>query len=199
MSTAHFRSLLRRLHRWIALALTPVFVLVILSGAVLAFKPVLTASPVSSVSVSAATVAEALARIDPRGRANQVTVSPDASTLMVKSNNPAGPSGRFEMASGELAASQPGPDVFAIVLDLHKKLLLGLGIVVEIAAYAMTALILMGLALGLPRLRNTLSGWHLGIGWLALPLVLLAPLTGTLMALHIGGVDLPPVQAGPPV
>ena len=199
MSTAHFRSLLRRLHRWIALALTPVFVLVILSGAVLAFKPVLTASPESTVSVSAATVAEALARIDPRGRANQVTVSPDASTLMVKSNNPAGPSGRFEMASGELAASQPGPDVFAIVLDLHKKLLLGLGIVVEIAAYAMTALILMGLALGLPRLRNTLSGWHLGIGWLALPVVLLAPLTGTLMALHIGGVDLPPVQAGPPV
>ncbi|TVO66794.1 nitric oxide synthase [Denitromonas ohlonensis] len=199
MTVARFRSVLRQLHRWIALVLTPVFVLVILSGAVLALKPVLTAAPAASVSVSAETVAEALVKIDPRGRATGVIVSPDASTLRVTSKNPVGPSGQYAMSTGELTASQPGPDVFAVVLDLHKNLLLGLSIVVEIAAYAMTVLIVMGLLLGLPRLRNTLAGWHLGIGWLALPLVLLAPLTGALMALHIGGAELPPVQAGPPV
>lgn len=199
MTVARFRSVLRQLHRWIALALTPVFVLVILSGAVLALKPVLTAAPAASVSVSAETVAEALIKIDPRGRATGVIVSPDASTLRVTSKNPVGPSGQYALSTGELTASQPGPDVFAVVLDLHKNLLLGLGIVVEIAAYAMTVLIVMGLLLGLPRLRNTLAGWHLGIGWLALPLVLLAPLTGALMALHIGGPELPRVQGGPPV
>lgn len=199
MTIARFRPLLRRLHRWIALALTPVFVLVVLSGAVLALKPVLTAAPVPSTAVGAAVLAEALARIDPRGQASQVVVSPDDGAVMLASRQPDGPSGRFDLSTGAPTAEQPGPDVFAVALDLHKNLLLGLGIVVEIAAYAMTALILIGLLLGLPRLRSTLAGWHLGVGWLALPLVLLAPLTGALMALHIGGAELPPVQPGPPV
>lgn len=199
MTAPRLRFILRRLHRWVALALTPVFVLVILSGAVLALKPALTAAPAPSTSVSAGELAGALARIDPRGQVSRVTVSPDAGTVTLASRQADGPSGRFDIASGAPTAVQPGPDVFAVVLDLHKNLLLGLGIVVEIAAYAMTALIVMGLLLGLPRLRNTLAGWHLGIGWLALPLVLLAPLTGALMALHIGGAELPPVQPGPPV
>lgn len=179
--------------------LTPVFALIILSGAVLALKPVFTAAPAPSAAVSAGALAEALDRIDPRGQASQVVVSPKDGTVMLASRQPDGPSGRFDLSTGVPTAEQPGPDVFAVALDLHKNLLLGLGTVVEIAAYAMTALILIGLLLGLPRLRNTLAGWHLGIGWLALPLVLLAPLTGALMALHIGGAELPPVQPGPPV
>ncbi|KAA3651016.1 MAG: nitric oxide synthase [Proteobacteria bacterium] len=199
MTAPRVRSVLRRLHRWIALTLTPVFVLLILSGAVLALKPVFSAAPAPSAALSAGVLAEALARIDPRGQASRLVVSPDEGTVTLASRQADGPSGRFDIATGAPTAEQPGPDVFALVLDLHKNLLLGLGIVVEIGAYAMTALILIGLLLGLPRLRSTLAGWHLGIGWLALPLVLLAPLTGALMALHIGGAELPPVQPGPPI
>ena len=51
--------------------------------------------------------------------------------------------------------------------------------------------------MGLPRLRNTLSGWHKGMAWFTLPLVLLSPLTGLCMALGLtfqsGGVP----AAGP--
>ncbi len=49
--------------------------------------------------------------------------------------------------------------------------------------------------MGWPRLRNTLSGWHEGFGWGILPLVILSPLTGLLLAL---GVTLTPVSPAPP-
>ena len=199
MNTAKYRPLLRRLHRWVALALTPVFAIVILSGGVLALKPLFAPAAVQTNSAEGPAIAAALARIDPQGLATSVAVSPDGGSLVLQSRGSTGPSGSFDPASGIANAEQPGPDFFAIVLDLHKNLLLGLGIVVEIAAYAMSALIVVGLFLGLPRLRNTLLGWHQGVAWLALPLVVLAPLTGTLMALHIGTPSLPPIQQGPPI
>ena len=34
-------------------------------------------------------------------------------------------------------------------------------------------------------------GWHRGIGWLLLPVVMLLPLTGVLMSLHVGMPELP--------
>jgi hypothetical protein len=47
---------------------------------------------------------------------------------------------------------------------------------------AMVSLMVLGILVGLPRLRNTLSGWHKGTAWFALPLILLSPLTGLCMA-----------------
>ena len=173
------------------------FAIIILSGGVLALKPLFAPAAAQTNSAEGPAIAAALARIDPQGLATSVAVSPDGTSLVLQSRGSTGPSGSFDPASGIANAEQPGPDFFAIVLDLHKNLLLGLGIVVEIAAYAMSALIVVGLFLGLPRLRNTLLGWHQGVAWLALPLVVLAPLTGTLMALHIGTPSLPPIQQGP--
>jgi hypothetical protein len=36
--------------------------------------------------------------------------------------------------------------------------------------------------MGLPRLRNSLAGWHKGTAWFSLPLILLSPATGLCMA-----------------
>jgi hypothetical protein len=49
----------------------------------------------------------------------------------------------------------------------------------------MLGLILLGTLMGWPKLRNTLSGWHKGAGWLLLPLLVLSPLTGLLMAFGV--------------
>jgi hypothetical protein len=43
----------------------------------------------------------------------------------------------------------------------------------------------IGILMGLPRLRNTLSGWHKGTAWFTLPLILLSPLTGLLLELGL--------------
>ena len=73
------------------------------------------------------------------------------------------------------------------------------GLLVEIAIYAMVAILMIGLVFGLPRLRNTVKGWHSGLSWLALPLVVLAPVTGLLMTLHVGLPPAPPLEAGAPI
>lgn len=47
---------------------------------------------------------------------------------------------------------------------------------------AMVTILLLGIAMGLPRLRNTLPGWHKATAWFTLPLISLSPLTGLCMA-----------------
>jgi uncharacterized iron-regulated membrane protein len=77
--------------------------------------------------------------------------------------------------------------------QLHERLLLGNSWLVVGSTIAMLAVIAIGIAMGLPRLRNTLAGWHQGTAWSLLPLVILSPLTGLLIAF---GVTLTPA-AGP--
>jgi uncharacterized iron-regulated membrane protein len=54
--------------------------------------------------------------------------------------------------------------------------------------------------MGLPRLRNTLSGWHKGTAWFTLPLILLSPLTGLCLAFGLTFQAAPaPTSGGRPV
>lgn len=39
--------------------------------------------------------------------------------------------------------------------------------------------------MGWPRIQNTISGWHEATAWVLLPLLVLSPLTGILMAFRI--------------
>lgn len=192
---AMFPDTLKRLlviaHRWLALALAPIFLLILLSGAILAFKPIVGgAGPSAPANVD--TVVAALEVIDPTHQATSVSLSADGRSIRLKSNDPA-VVGTFDLATRTPAISSDF-DLFAFALDLHKNLLVGVGLVVEIATYVMVAILAIGLFLGLPRLRNTLMGWHSGLGWLALPLVALAPVTGLLMILHIGTPTLPMIE-----
>ncbi len=61
-------------------------------------------------------------------------------------------------------------------------MLLDLGWLVTGATIAMLLIALLGSLMGLPRIRNSLSGWHQGAAWLALPFVILSPLTGLALA-----------------
>ena len=49
----------------------------------------------------------------------------------------------------------------------------------------MLALIVLGIFMGLPRLRNTVAGWHKATAWILLPLVVLSPLTALAMAFGV--------------
>jgi sulfite reductase (NADPH) flavoprotein alpha-component len=186
---------LLRIHRWLALALAPFFLLILLSGAILACKPIVegTRTP-ASVNVSA--VQATLAAVDPQNQASQLALSADGTLLTVKSRAPA-VNGSFDLQTHE--PRRAAFDVFDFALRLHKSLLVGAGFIVEIATYVMVALIVIGLLLGWPTLRNTLMGWHAGLAWLALPLVLLTPVTALLMILHLGSPVAPPMARGPAV
>ncbi len=59
----------------------------------------------------------------------------------------------------------------------------------------MIVLMLLGVAMGWPRFANTVSGWHKGVAWGLLPLLVLSPLTGLFLAWGISFTSPPP--AGP--
>lgn len=183
-------------HRWFALAFTPVFLAVLLSGAVLAVKPMLPPEPPAAATAHA--VAQVLAQIDPEGRASAVgsTLGGHGLTVTLPQTED---TGVYSILTGERIGEQPF-DVFAFAKSLHVGLLSDSRALVEIAAWVMGALLLLAPLLAWPRLRATARGVHVLLGWVGLPLLLLTPLTAVLMTLHVGRAELPlprPAQAVP--
>lgn len=187
MTRLRLKPTLFRLHRWLGLALAPLFLLILVSGAVLAVKPMVQ-SP--QTGIAPAVAAAILERVDPTGEAAMVAA--DGATLRLDSRG-TGPKGTVTVPAGDWITTQSSFDLFGLAQRLHKDLLVGAGIVVELAAYAMVVIIVTGPFLAPLRLRNTLMGWHRAIGWLLLPVVILTPLTGVLMALHVGAPAMPVV------
>ena len=69
-----------------------------------------------------------------------------------------------------------------------------MGWLVTASTFAMLAIATLGILMGLPRLRNTIGGWHNLAAWGALPLVILSPLSGLALAY---GITFLPQQSGP--
>jgi sulfite reductase (NADPH) flavoprotein alpha-component len=183
---------LRLIHRWLALAVSPFLLLIILSGMILAFRPILSAAPAGGVNVS--TLVAAMDQADPHGHAASLEFSADGRSLQLRSRR-SGPDGLFDAASG-VQTGELGFDLFAFARSLHEGLLIHANWLITLVTIVTVFLIGSGLFLGWRRLRNTWSGWHAALGWLALPLVLLTPLTGMLMALHIGSARMPYHESG---
>lgn len=200
MSLASIRPGLITAHRWVGLVLSPIFLLVVLSGAVLSFRPIVEdlAAPAAAVRVDAAALDGLVKVLQQKSPPTAVTVVEGGRAVDVAAADPA-VAGRWDLATGVRADVAPTVDVFAIAESLHKNLLVGLGLLVEIAAWAMLAIVVVGPFLTWLHFRNTLIGWHMAIGWCLLPLVVLAPLTGVLMTLHVGQSATPLPRAARPV
>lgn len=254
MSFAAVRRCLIVAHRWLGLLLAPLFLLLILTGLVLSFRPVvndLAGRAALETRTDAPALAALLRKLEAGGGRPRAAEAPaaersgrapgsggrepaaqggrgqgaggpgpggqgpggqgpggqargpggpgsaagpvgmvnlvDGGRIAEVASNDPDRAGRYDVASGRrLGPLAGGPDIFRITQDLHKSLMLGLNLVVEIATWAMAALMIAGPFLVWLRLRNTLMGWHMGLGWLLLPLTLSSPVTGLLMAYHIG-------------
>ena len=189
MSPHSIRSTLTALHRWTGLVLAPVFLIIVLSGAVLAFRPIVGSfdGPPPASSVEPTALVALVDRLAGRATVSAVAVADQGRAIDVTASDPA-VAGRWAVATGERLGAAPGGgiDVFAVAEKIHKQLLVGLGLVVEAASWVMVAIIVIGPFLGWLRLRNSIVGWHTAVGWFLFPLVLLSPLTGVLMTLHVG-------------
>jgi len=198
MNPIGIKPLLFKLHRWIGLALTPLFLLIALSGAVLAFKPILTPmqNPVDANAdpIPIDTVIALIDDIDPLGgKITALRIDSQHNQLMVQSSD-ATLEGGYDLTSGSKLSTQqerPKVDLFAIAERLHKHLLVGAGPIVESAAYLMLFMVVVAPWLAWPRFKHSLSGWHRSVGWVLLPLILMLPLSGVLMSLHVGMPELP--------
>jgi uncharacterized iron-regulated membrane protein len=192
-----------RLHRWLALVLALPLAVLIGTGLVLSVEPWLVERAIEPGTLTPAKIEALLAEHDPKGQARMVSHrSYDGSLTIGGGKGRAGTT--VEVASGRVLV---GPSALAGVLlttrRLHETLLLDAGWLVIASTAGMLVLMVPGLLMGLPRIANTVAGWHKAMAWGLLPLIVLSPLTGLFLAFGIAfsgppGAGAPPPQ-GPPL
>jgi len=181
------RRKLVRWHRWIALALSPVVLLVLLSGAVLAFRPMFEGPAPVPPKIDLARVVALLRTVDPNDRAEAVGIDPDGPKLLVESDS--APPTVYRLADGvsvPLEAPPVSSGIFDIARRIHHDLWFGLGGLVTLASFGLLALTLIGPWLAPLRKPRSLLTWHTAAGWVMWPLAVLLPLTAVLIVLPIG-------------
>jgi uncharacterized iron-regulated membrane protein len=171
---------LLRLHRWIALAFALPLAAVLVTSLILSFEPWLVTSAIKPGSLTADRMVSLLAKHDPDGKARAISYRSYDGTLTIGGR---GGGKTIDVASGEALS---GPSTLASVLTtsrrLHETLLLDLGWLVLATTFAMLVLAALGILMGVPRISNTVSGWHKAMSWGLLPLMILSPLTGIMIA-----------------
>ncbi|MBA4501735.1 PepSY domain-containing protein [Marinobacterium marinum] len=183
------RAYLLQVHRWLALLLTPVFLLITLTGMVLAFKPIMAdlSAPPYAGAVDTARLTSMLERVPSAESITALERSSVSGQWIVPGV------GEYRVGDAVRVGDVPvdaSADFFAWVKDLHKRLLLDMGWLVEWVTYAMVAIMVVGVLLGWPKFSRSLIGWHQWLGAWLLPVAIMLPLTGVLMSLHIGRPDL---------
>ena len=172
------KPVLLKLHRWISLAFALPLLAVIVTGAILSFEPMVQFASMRPQSLDADRVVELVRRHDPEGKARGLAIDGAAQRLSLRGAGLA----TIDLTSGEAVAPAAGlADLFLWARVTHERLL-GQSWLVTASTIAMVVIMSLGSLMGLPRLRNTVSGWHKGAAWFALPLVLASPLTGLCMA-----------------
>lgn len=178
-----FKPWFLRIHRWTTLVFALPLAVLIVTGLILSFEPMVIGS--GAKPLSADTITAVLAKHDPDGKARSLVIRSYADTMSIGGAQ-RGQMTHVDLATNEKIAS-PGPlaTLFSTSRQLHETFLLQLGWLVTASTIAMLVLIALGVLMGWPRLRNTLSGWHKGTGWFLLPLLILSPLTGLFLAFGV--------------
>ena len=172
------KPLLLRLHRWITLVFALPLLAIILTGLILSFEPAVQVSAIRPQSVDAARVTDLIRRYDPDGKARGVAINSAERRITLQGAEPA----EIDLDSGEKVTAQAAlPALFLWARRSHERLL-GQSWLVVASTIGMVAIMCLGIFMGLPRLRNSLSGWHKGTAWFTLPLIVLSPLTGLCLA-----------------
>ncbi len=174
---------LLRLHRWVALLFALPLIVVLGTGLILSFEPWLVSRAIKPGSVTLERVEALLKQHDPSGQAQVIVHRSYENTLMI--------GGRRAGTVVDIATGQalPGPSSTANFLvstrRMHETMLIDAGWLVVASTVALLALVVLGVLMGWPRFSNSLSGWHKGMAWGLLPLIVLSPLTGLFLAMGI--------------
>jgi len=187
--------LLLKLHRWISLVFALPLLVLILTGLILSFDPIIKDRALPAAMVDANRVVDLIQRYDPEGKARGLAIN--GATQRMQLMGVAAPA--IDLATGEAATtSDTVGDLLLWSRRTHEHLL-GQDWLVIGSTIAMVVIMIIGTLMGLPRLRNSLSGWHKGAAWFTLPLLLLSPLTGLLMVFGVTLQGPPPAATKTPI
>jgi uncharacterized iron-regulated membrane protein len=189
------KAWLLKLHRWVALAFALPLIMVIGTGLLLSVEPWLVEGSIEPNSLTPASVERLLGQHDPNGQARSLVYRSYDKTLTIGAGRGGGTI--IDTVTGEV---RPGPSTLASVLlaarQIHESLLFNLGWLVIASTVAMLVLAVLGVLMGWPRFSNSLSGWHKAMAWGLLPLIVLSPLTGLLMAAGVTFTSQPAATGG---
>jgi uncharacterized iron-regulated membrane protein len=131
---------------------------------------------------------------DPDGKARSLVYRSYDGTLTISAGRGGGTV--VGVASGqELAGPSALANLLVTARRMHERLLIDAGRLVIASSVVMLVLAVLGILMGLPRFANTLSGWHKAMAWCVLPLIILSPLTGLLLASNITFMSASPAAA----
>ena len=191
------KAILLRVHRWTTLVFALPLLVVIVTGLILAVKPAVTQAAIAPGSVTAGRLEQILAQHDPQRAARGLFFSPLDHTVTLIPGTPGIGSAAIHLNTGAAAEPSVWPEVFRTARRVHERFVFNAHWLVLASTVAMLVLICLGMLMGLPRLRNTVSGWHGCVGWFLLPLLIASPLTGLLMALGVTFAPAPVRERGP--
>ena len=178
---------LAQIHRWLAITLSPVLVLILLSGIVLAFRPILgseRAAPRARTAVDPVRLAAVIDSLDPRATAMGFFVDDEGAVHLFAPGTgfPA-----VDVATGRASTSTeapPRPTFWDYAHRVHVDLWIGAEGLTLLATLAMIILVVAGPFLSRPRRPRTARGWHVWMGWAAWPLLALLPFSVVMMKIH---------------
>lgn len=173
---------LLRVHRWLTLVFALPLAVIVLTGLVLSFEPMMQVAAGKPGTLGAERIVELLGRHDPEGKARSLVYRAYEGRLSVGGVRPDDTIDIDVRTGAELVEDGTLSNLFYYSRVLHETLLLELGWLVQASTIAMVVLMTIGIAMGWPRFTNTVSGWHKGIAWFGLPLLVLSPLTGLFLA-----------------
>ena len=178
------KAYLLRLHRWISFAFAIPLAVVVFTGLVLSFQPMVQTLSIAPGSLDAPLLLRLLETHDPQALASCVAIDAYAGRLRILQGR--GTATEIDLRSGEVAQAPAQLNAFfGWARRTHERLVFDVGWLVTASTLAMLTIIALGVLMGLPMLRNSLSGWHKAMAWFTLPLLILSPLTGLALAFGI--------------
>ncbi|MGU9981887.1 PepSY domain-containing protein [Phreatobacter sp. HK31-P] len=186
---------LLRFHRWLTLVFALPLAVIVLSGLILSFEPMAQVTAGKPGSLTADRIVELLGRHDPEGKARSLAYRAYEGRLSIGGVRPDDTIDVDVRTGAELTEDGTLSNLFYYCRVLHETLMLDLGWLVHASTIAMIVLMVLGIAMGWPRFANTLSGWHKGMAWGLLPLLVLSPLTGLFLVWGVSFTGSPPPAA----
>jgi PepSY-associated TM region len=183
------QAFLLRLHRWIFVMFAIPLAVIIVTGLILSFQPILQTAGIKPGSITLAQIEGYLAKHDPQGKARQLRLDHFEKTLSIRGGGDGsvdidlrsgGEAGERSSVGNWISWARPVHEHF--VFDLERITNVPIVLICSIGmVFGMT----IGVLMGLPTIRNSVAGWHKTTAWFLLPLLVLSPLTGIFMALRI--------------
>lgn len=166
-----------RLHRWLALTFALPLLVVLVTGLFLSFQPLLQSAYVARGAVTLEKLEGWMDRHDPQNRARSLRIDWFQNVVSI------GNDVDIDVKTGAIVEEDHWfSEIMGASRGVHQRLVYDLGWLVIASTVAMTIVMLLGTLLGLPRLAHSLSGWHKGMAWFLLPLLIASPVTALFMA-----------------